>query len=82
MIFVMPAQDKHSSHIRSTTQINLLAYKLTKTNNRRRHQLTNSQAYKLTNSKAHQLANSQAHQLKNLNRYLLFYNNALVFAPF
>jgi len=31
VIFVMPAQDKHSSHIRSTTQINLLAYKHMKT---------------------------------------------------
>ena len=53
-----------------------------KTNNSRRHQFTNPLTSKLTNSSTQKLINSQTHQLKTLNCYLLFYNLALIFAPF
>ena len=37
---------------------------------------------KTKTSSAQKLINSKAPQPKNLNRYLLFYNTALIFAPF
>ena len=53
VIFVMPTQDKHSSHIRSAGQINSLAYELVKT-----QQLPNSPTHQFINSTTHQLINS------------------------
>ena len=55
----MPTQDKHYARMRSAVQIKSLAYKLTKANNSRRHQLTNSQTQKLINSQTQKLTNSQ-----------------------
>ena len=75
----MPTQDKHPSHTRSTGQ-----------NNPTTHQFINSPtkknkrppAHQLKKSKHLQLINLKTHQLKNLNHCLLFYNTALIFAPF
>ena len=79
----MPTQDKHSAHIRSAGQINSLAYKLTKTQQRpstSTHQLT-----KPKNSSTHQLTklkNSLTHQLTKVKLLLLFYNGDLISIPF
>jgi len=74
---------------RSAAQVNSLAYKLTKAQqlaNPQTQKPTKSQTHKLTNKLinplTHQLINSKTQKLKNLNRYLLFYNIALIFAPF
>ena len=69
VVFVMPTQDKHSSHIRSSGLINLLAYKLMQTqqlSNTSTRQLTNSRNHKLIISPTHQFTNSPTHQLVNL----------------
>ena len=58
--FVMPTQDKHSSHIRSSGLINPLAYKLI--NNQ---QLPNTLTRQLTNSRTHKLIISPTHLLTN-----------------
>jgi len=76
VLSVIPTEDKHPSHARSTVQINLPT-----------HQLINSKikkppAHQLKNTKHLQLTNLKTHQLKNLNFYLLFYNIASIFAPF
>ena len=61
VVFVMPTQDKHSSHIRSSGLINLLAYKLMQT-----QQLSNTSTRQLTNSRNHKLIISPTQKLKSL----------------
>ena len=65
---MIPAQDKHPSHIRSVGQINSQSYKLTKKQqipNESTHQLIGSPTYKLKNSQVQQLTNSKSHQPKS-----------------
>jgi len=49
----MPTQDKLSSHIRSAGQINSLAYKRTKIQQLRKHQLINLRTHQITKSQAY-----------------------------
>lgn len=50
--------------------------------NSQTQELINSSTHELINSRTQKLINLQPHQLKALNLYLLFYNIALIFAPF
>jgi hypothetical protein len=77
--FVMPTQDKHSSHIRSSRLINPLAYKLINNQqlpNTSTRQLTNSPARQLTNLPTHKLIISPTQKLKSL---FLFLQNGFSF---
>ena len=77
VIFVMPTQDKHSSHIRSAEQISSQTYKRTN-----KQQLPSTSTSQLTNISTGQLKNISTHQLKNLKTLLLFYKTTLSFTPF
>ena len=72
VIFGMPTQNKHSSHIRSAGQNNSLAYKRAKAQqlqNAATHQLTNTSTHKLTTPSIHQLISSQNHNSTSLSTY-------------
>ena|GEM_PF-529007 len=56
---------ENTSTLRLSRVINSLAYKLTKTNNSRIHQLTNPRTHKLVNSSTHKLTNLPTYQLTN-----------------
>jgi len=75
----MPTQDKHLFHTRSTGQINLPTHQLINSSTQKNKK---APAPQLKNSRHLQLTSFPTHQLKYLNYYLLFYNVALIFAPF
>ena len=79
---MLPAQDKHSSHVWSGAQINLLAYELAKTQQlartwthqiaiARTHQLFNPSTIQLINHLTHQPINLQTHKLTNCSTHKL-----------
>ena len=68
VVFVMPAQNKHSSSCAKCRTVNSLAYKLTKAQqipNKSIHHLINSTTCKLINSTTYQLINLPTCRLKN-----------------
>ena len=74
VVFVMPAQNKHSSSCAKCRTVNSLAYKPTRAQqipNKSIHHLINSTTCKLINPSPHHLSNLQAHQLINSKTFQL-----------